>query len=297
MNRTISFALLMGFVISTSVFAALNLKIASAYASQVVEGHRVVIEESKKINKIRYETVLRDGYDEIVKVVAPTFFEWAYLNGKTYIVFGNEMKRSPAPIVDLERTFFKSLSSTPTILSTAVINYKGEKAYKIELSAKEATYTGVVLIPSFLLVNLNVQRDDKTITITYNSINKVPALYFKNVISRFKILSTPPSTMEVEVWKMVYHLDDVSVTSIKINSLVIVLVHGRAKGIGDVLVYLFKKNDKISTKNLASQFTSKGFYSISAQQNGISMVFVSPTKEIEKFKEWVDSLLDRSKFR
>ncbi len=283
-------------MVSVSVFAFADLGVVSAYASQVIEGHRVVVEETGKTTKVRYETILRDGHDEIVKVVAPDFFEWAYLNGKTYVVFGREMKRSPAPIIDAEMLFFKCLSSTPTILSTADIDYNGKKAYRIEARDDSATYVGVFLLPSLLLVKLNVQHKSKKITLTYDAIKKVPSLYFQKVISSFKMINTPPSTMEVEVWKMVYHLDNVSVTSIKVNNISIVLVHGMAKNVGEMVVYLFPKSDKISTTNLISQFKSKGLSSISAEQNGISMVFVSATKDHASFKKWIESVLNHTSF-
>jgi hypothetical protein len=296
LTKTFLFLALATLIGSASVFGALNLQITSAYASQVIEGHRVVVEESSNLTKVRYEKILRNGYDEVVKVVAPDFFEWAYLNGKTYVVFGNEMKRSPASVIDSERLFMKCLSSTPTILSTSVVNYNGKKAYRIEVKDKSATYVGIFLAPSLLLTKLEVQHKNGKINVTYDAIQQVPPLYFKKVIDSFKIVNTPPSTMEVEVWKMIYHLNDVSVTSIKVNDVSIVLVHGVASNLGEMVVYLVKKGDRISTTNLASQFKSKGFSLMKAEQNGISMLFVSNTKDPQKLKEWVTHVLKSSSF-
>ena len=296
MTKTLLFLALATLIVSVSVFGTLSLQITSAYASQVIEGHRVVVEESSNVTKIRYEKILRNGYNEVVKVLAPDFFEWAYLDGKTYVVFGNKMKRTPASVIDSERLFMKCLSSTPTILSTSVVNYNGKKAYRIEVKDKNATYTGIFLAPSLLLAKLEVQYKNGKINVSYDAIQQVPLLYFKRVINSFKIVNTPPSTMEVEVWKMVYHLNNVSVTSVKVNDVSIVLVHGMALNVGEMVVYLFKKGDKISTTNLASQFKSKGFSLINAEQNGISMLFVSNTKNPQKLKEWVTHVLKSSSF-
>jgi len=283
------------FAVSVSVFGDLRVNIISAYASQTVEGHRIVVEQSKKGAKVRYEKILRRGYNEIVKVVAPDFFEWAYLNGKTYIVFGNEMKRSPATIVDAERKFMKYLSLTPTDLSTAVVDYNGNKAYKVEIRDDSATYVGVFLIPSLLLVKLNVQRKNGQLTVTYDSIKKVSSLYFNKVMGNFKVINTPPSAMEVEVWKVIYHLGNVSITSIKINDISMVLIKGTANDVGEVVVYLFEGKG-VSTDDLVSQFKSKGLSSLSAKEKGISMVFVSRTKNVKKLKEWVKCVLKSSSF-
>ncbi len=283
------------FALSVSVFGDLRENIISSYASQVVEGQRIVVEQSEKGTKVRYEKILRKGYNEIIKVVAPDFFEWAYLNGKTYVVFENEMKRSPAMIVDMERKFMKCLSSTPTELSTAVVDYNGNKAYKVEVKNKSATYVGIFLKSSFLLVKLSVQRANGQLTITYNSIKKVPTFYFEKVIDKFKVIDTPPSAMEIEVWKMIYHLNNVSITSIRVNDISIVLVKGVAKSVGEVVVYLFE-GKRISMGNLVSQFKSKGFSSLSAEEKGINMVFVSKIKDVQKLKEWVKSILKGSSF-
>lgn len=285
MRKVLSLLLLT--LIAEIVFSNWVNKFVSAYASQVIEGHRVVVEEKGETTRLRYENVLRNGYNEIVKVVAPDFFEWAYLKGKTYIVFGNEMKTSPATIIDSEKLFIKTLSSSPVSIATST--YNGKKSYKIVVSSKDATYTAMLLSPSLILVYLKIERRSSQIIMTYDKIRIVPLDYFKAVVAKFKIVNKPPSSMEAEVWKLVYHLDNVNIASLSINGISIAIVSGRAKKIGNVVVYVFKGSANVSTTNLVSQFKSKGYTSFAFEQNGIGMVFAG-NMDIEKLKKWVSEV-------
>ena len=259
----------------------------SAYASQIIEGHRVIVEERGDTTRLRYEDVLRNGYNEIVKVVAPDFFEWAHLKGRTYIVFGNEMKTSPATIVDSEQMFIKALSSDPSKVSTST--YNGKRSYRIIVKSRNATYTALILSPSLILVYLKIKGRSSQITMTYDKVKIVPLDYFNAVVSKFKIVNKPPSSIEVKVWKLVYHLDNVSVASLSVNGISIAIVSGEAEGIGNIVVYVFKSSENVSTSNLVSQFKSKGYSSFAFEQNGIRMVFAGSI-EIGKLKEWVNKI-------
>lgn len=274
-------------LIAGIAFSSLVNEFASAYASQVIEGHRVVVEEKGETTRLRYENVLRNGYNEIVKVVAPDFFEWASLKGKTYIVFGNEMKTSPATIIDSEKLFIRTLSYSPASVATST--YNGKKSYKIVVSSKDATYTAMLLSPSLILVYLKIERRSSQIIMTYDKVRAVPLDYFKAVVAKFKIVNKPPSPMEVEVWKLVYHLDNVNVTSLSVNGISIAIISGKAEKIGNVVAYVFKGSANVSTTNLVSQFKSKGYSSFAFEQNGIRMVFAGNI-DVEKLKEWVNKV-------
>ncbi len=276
---------------AVTIFGSWRKEAVGAYASQVVEGQRVVVEKNGENVKVRYEKVIRDGYDEIVKVVAPEPFEWAYLNGKTYVVLGDHMKLSPATIVDAERLFIKTLASTLTEISTSSVTYNGRKACEVTLQSTDATYEGVFLLPSMLLVKLSIQREKKDLSISYNQIKVIDKTYFNFVLGKFKISNTPPSPMEVEIWKIVYHLEKVSIKSISVNNITLVVIDGVAPEIGDVIAYLFKKSEKLSASSLSVQFKSRGITTINAEHNGVIMLFASNTKAVDKFKKWVKKIL------
>ncbi len=285
MKKVLSLLLLMS--IAGIAFSALINEFVSSYASQVIEGHRVIVEEKGETTRLRYENVLRNGYNEIVKVVAPDFFEWAYLGGKTYIVFGNEMKTSPATIIDSEKLFIKTLSSTPARVSTST--YNGKESYKIVVNSQDATYTAMLLAPSMILVYLRIKRRSSQIIMTYDKVRVVPLKYFEAVVAKFKIVNKPPNPMEVEVWKLVYHLDNVNIASLSINGISIAIVSGRAEKVGNVVAYVFKGGSNVSTTNLVAQFKSKGYSSFAFEQNGIGMVFAG-NMEIGKLKKWVNEV-------
>ncbi len=265
-------------------------QLVTAYATQIVQGRRIVVEKSDAGAKVRYEKVIRDGYNEIVKVVAPEPLEWAYLNGKTYVVFGRELKLSPVPIVDSERVFMKLLSSTTTRISTSSMIYDGNNACKVVFRTASATYEGIFLVPSMLLVKLSIQKEEKELTLSYSQINFTDKKYFATVLKGFKISDTPPSTIEVEIGKIVYHLENVNVTSFSGWGMTLAIIDGVAPNTGHIVVYIFKKGEKLSTSSLSIRFKAHGLTTLSLDHDGLKFLFVSNADK-EKLKKWIEEVL------
>ena len=270
-------------------FSSLINDVVTSYASQIIEGHRIVVEQSGSTTRIRYENILRDGYNEIVKIVAPKQFEWARIDKRTYIVFGNEMKISPATIVDAEQTFIKSIAASSTILSSSTTYFHGMKSYKLVVKSRGATYVAVILDPSLIIGYLKIERKKGDITINYDRINVVPVSYFKAILGRFKIIKKPPSAMEIYVWKLISKLDDVSVTTITINNTSVAIVSGRTRFDKMVVAYVFQNAKSISTGDLIAQFKIKGFTAISVEREHINIVLATKMK-LSQLKKWIDSI-------
>ncbi len=276
-------------LLASFAFSSLIDDIVSSYASQVIEGHRVVVEQDGSTTKIRYENILRNGYNEIVKIVAPQRFEWSHIGKKTYIVFGNEMKLSPATIVDAEQSFIKDISIASTIVSTSTTYYHGMKSCKLVIKTPNATYIAVVLEPSLIIGYLKIERKKGSITIDYDRINVVPLSYFNAVIGRFKIIEKPPSPMEIYVWKLVSKLDNVNVTSISINNISIAIVSGKTEFNKRIVAYVFQSGDNISTGDLVAQFKLKGFTALTIERDDVNVVLATKMK-MKQLKEWVNTV-------
>lgn len=288
MKKLLSLSILL--LLTSVVFSSLIDDIVSSYASQVIEGHRIVVEQDGSTTRIRYENILRNGYNEIVKIVAPQQFEWSYIGKKTYVVFGNEMRLSPATIVDAEQSFIKDISIASTIVSTSTAYYHGMKSCKLVIKSPNATYIAVVLEPSLIIGYLKIERKKGSITIDYDRINLVPLSYFNAVIRRFKIIKKPPSSMEIYVWKLISKLDNANVTSISINNVSIAIVSGKTKKFNRIIVaYVFRKGDSISTGDLVAQFKVKGFTALTIKQDDVNVVLATKMK-LEQLKEWVNTV-------
>ena len=277
-------------LLASVAFSSLIKDIVSSYASQVIEGHRIVVEQEKgSTTKIRYENILRNGYNEIVKIVAPQQFEWSSIGEKTYIVFGNKMRLSPATIVDAEQTFIKDVSKASTIVSTSTTYYHGVKSLKLVIKSRNATYTAMILEPSLIIGYLKVDHKKGSITIDYDWIKAIPLSYFNAVIEKFKIIKKPPSSMEIYLWKLVSKLDNVSITSISIRDISVVIVSGKTNLNKIIVAYVFQSGQDISTSDLTAQFKSKGFTALSIKKDDVEMVLITKMK-LDQLREWINEV-------
>ncbi len=270
-------------------FGSVINEFVTAYASQSIQGQRVVVEQSRNA-KIRYENILRHGYNEIVNIIAPEPFEWAYMDGKSYVVMGNMMKLSPATIVDAEQKFVRILSASPTVLSTSSTYYQDVPAYKIVVKGSSATYTAVVIQNSFLLKYLKVDTRTGVITVYYDSLSQVPAGYVASVFGKFRINNEPPDPMEMYIWKLVDNLNNAVVSSMSINGVSLAVVVGAIPNKGNVAVYIFKSGSNVSSKSLVNQFVSKGYTSQVYKYGTIEMVFGTKLPS-DELKDWIKEVL------
>lgn len=270
-------------------FGSLIEEFVTAYASQSVQGQRVVVEQSRNA-KIRYENIIRHGYNEIVNIMAPEPFEWAYRNGKSYVVVGNVMKLSPATIVDAEQRFVRILSASPTVVATSATYYQDVPAYKIIVRDMAATYSAVVLQGSFLLKYLKVDTKSSVITVYYDNVSEVPSGYVTSVFDRFRFNNDPPDPMEMYVWKLVASLNNAVVSSMNINGVSLDVVVGAIPDKGSVAIYIFDSGSKISSKSLVDQFLSKGYTSEVYKFGDIEMVFGTKISPAD-LKNWVKGIL------
>ncbi|HEU23790.1 MAG: hypothetical protein C0176_08835 [Mesoaciditoga sp.] len=268
----------------------------TSYASQIIQGQRIVIEEGQN-SRVRYESVLRDGRNEIIKVMAPMPFEWAMINGDTYIIEGNEMRPSPVPISDVEQKFMELLSSatTTTIISTQNVIYQGEPSIQVNLITPNSTYIAIVSKGSLIIKFMKVQRDKNSISMIYTQIIPVSAGYFQSVLKSFKISKeATPDTVESVVWKIISNLTNANIMSLKLNGVDFTIVSGIISPQNNVVCYLFQMNSKVSPDPLVSQFKSQGYTSMAVKYKDLYIVMAT-NGNIDTLKAWASKLFSSVK--
>ncbi len=258
----------------------------TSYASQSIQAQRVVVEEGQN-SRVKYENVLRDGKNEIINVMAPMSFEWALIDGKTYIIEDGEMRLSPVPIVDIEQRFIELLSSaTSTVIATQNVIYQGEPSVQINLITRNSTYVGIISKNSMILKFIKVERNDSSISMMYTQITLVPADYFNKVLKSFKIYNATPDTVEMVVWQLISNLNNVNVISMKINNVTFVIVSGMMSPQSNTVCYIFKVDSKVSPESFVSQFKAQGYNSIAVKYNDVYVVIATNGKT-DELKAWV----------
>lgn len=274
----------------TYAFGSVVTDFITSYASQSIDAQRVVVEESQS-PKIRYERVLRCGKNEVIDVIAPDPFEWALLDGKSYIINNDEMKLSPATIVDIEQRFVQILSATSTVISSTSVVYQGESSYEITALTRNATYIAVIGKQPMLLKYLKVKRSDGTISMIYTSISIVPPDYFNNFIKGLKIDSATPETMERVAWKIISNIKNASIASMDINGVTLTIIAGMFLPQENFISYLFNSNSNISPQFLVNQFKSQGYNSLSIKYENVYVVFATKVK-IDDLRVWIKKVFN-----
>ncbi len=272
-------------------FGSLVTNFVTAYASQSIEAQRVVVEEGSS-TRIRYERVVRSGMNEFIDVMAPVYFEWVFLNGKSYIVDNGEMKLSPAPLVDIEQRFVELLSASPTVISTSDFIYQGEPSYEIKALSQSATYIAVIGKNPMILKYLKVEKKNGSISVMYTSITFVPKNYFNTLIANFRIESATPEAIEIAAWKLVSSLKNATIASMNINGIAFTVIAGMFSPSSNVIAYLFNISSDISPDSLVNQFKMQGYSSTAIKFENINIVFASQAK-IEDLKAWIVKIFNK----
>ncbi len=261
----------------------------TSYASQSIQAQRIVVEEGQN-SRVRYESILRDGTNEIVNVMAPMPFEWALIDGKTYVIEDGEMRLSPVPIVDIEQRFIELLSSaTSTVIATQNVIYQGEPSIQIKVITRNSTYVGVLSRGSMLLKFVKVERNDDSISMMYTQIVPIPKDYFNNVLKSFKIYNATPDTVEMVVWQLISNLTNVNVMSMKINNVTFTVVSGMMSPQSNTVCYIFKIDSKVSPESLVSQFKAQGYSSVAVKYKDVYVV-VATNGKADELKAWVSKV-------
>ncbi len=287
--RVFVYPIIFLFLASYAFGASFISTFLTSYASQSIQAQRIVIEEGQN-SRVRYESILRDGRNEIVNVMAPMPFEWALIDGKTYVIEDGEMRLSPVPIVDIEQRFIELLSSaTSTIIATQNVIYQGEPSIQIKVVTRNSTYVGVLSKGSMLLKFVKVQRNDDSISMMYTQIALIPKDYFNNVLKSFKICNATPDTVEMVVWQLISNLNDVNVMSMKINNVTFTVVSGMMSPQSNTVCYIFKIDSKVSPESLVSQFKAQGYNSISIKYNDVYVV-VATNGKADELKAWISKV-------
>ncbi len=268
----------------------------TSYASQIIQGQRIVIEEGQN-SRVRYENVLRDGRNEIVKVMAPMPFEWAIINGDTYIIEGNAMRPSPVPISDIEQKFMELLSSatTTTIISTQNVIYQGEPSIQVNLITPTSTYIAIISKGNLIIKFMKVQRDKNSISMIYTQVIPVSLEYFQSVLKSFKIYNeATPDTVESVVWKIISNLTNANIMSLKLNGVDFTIVSGIISPQNNVVCYLFQISSRVSPDPLVSQFKSQGYNSMAVKYQDLYIVMAT-NGNIDTLKTWASKLFSSVK--
>lgn len=279
-------------MLSSCVFAASFVNtFVTAYASQSIRAQRIVIEEGKT-SRVRYEEVLRDGTNEIVNVMAPMPFEWALVNGKTYVIENGQMNLSPVAIVDIEQRFMELLSSatSTTIISTQNVIYQGEPSIQINMITRNSTYVAVLSKKLLEIRFIKAEKPDDSISMIYTEISPITPEYFQKVISSFEICNVAtPSTVETVVWQLISNLKSANVMSMKINNITFTLVSGIMNSQNNVVCYIFDIKSKVSPDSLSDQFKAQGYSSVTVKYGDLYVVIAS-NGNIKELKTWTSHL-------
>ncbi|MCL4407747.1 MAG: hypothetical protein M1542_00340 [Thermotogae bacterium] len=262
----------------------------TSYASQSIQAQRIVVEEGQNA-KVRYENILRNGRNEIVNVMAPMPFEWALIDGKTYVIEGGEMRLSPVPIVDIEQRFIELLSSATatTAIATQNVIYQGEPSIQINLITRNSTYVGIISKSSMILKFIKVQRNNGSISMIYTQIAPISIDYFNKILNSFKVYSATPDTVEMVVWQLISNLSNVNVMSMKINDVIFTVVSGMMSPQINTVCYIFKMDSKVSPDSLVSQFKAQGYNSIAVKYNDFYVV-VATNGKTDELKAWISKV-------
>lgn len=264
----------------------------TAYASQSIQAQRVVIEEGQN-SRVRYEQVLRDGTNEIINVMAPMPFEWALINGKTYVIENGEMRLSPVPIVDIEQRFIELLSSatSTTVISTQNVVYQGEPSIQINMITRNSTYVAVLSKRSMDIRFIKAEKHDGSISMIYTEISPIASDYFQKIISSFKIYNVAtPDTVEIVVWQLISNLKNANVMSMKINNVTFTVVSGVMASQHNAVCYIFDIKSKVSPDFLSDQFKAQGYSSLTVKYGELYIVIAS-NGNANELKTWVSHLL------
>lgn len=286
--RTFVYPIILLFLSSYAFGASFINTFLTSYASQSIQAQRIVVEEGQS-SRVRYENIIRNGKNEIVNVMAPMPFEWALINGKTYVIEGREMRLSPVPIVDIEQRFIELLSSATmtTAISTENVIYQGEPSIQINLITKNSTYVGILSKNSMILKFVKVNRDDDSISMMYTQITPITPGYFNNILSTFKVYNTAtPDTVEMVVWQIISNLNNVNVMSMKINNVTFIVVSGMMSMQSNTVCYIFKIDSKVSPDSLVDQFKAQGYNSISVKYSDVYVV-VATNGKTDELKSWI----------
>lgn len=263
----------------------------TAYASQTIQGQRIIIEEGQN-SKVRYENVLRDGRNEIIDVIAPMPFEWAMINGNTYIVEGNEMRLSPVPISDIEQRFMELLSSATntTIISTQDVIYQGEPSIQVNLITQSSTYVVILSKGTFLIRFMKVERNDNSISMIYTRVIPISHDYFENVLKSFKIYNqATPDVIESVVWRIISNLKNANIMSLKLSGVDFTIVSGMISSQNSVVCYVFKIESKVSPDLIVNQFKSQGYTSMAVKYKDLYIVMAT-NGNVDALKSWASKL-------
>gem|GEM_PF-1495971 len=262
----------------------------TSYASQSIQAQRIVVEEGQNA-KVRYESILRNGRNEIVNVLAPMPFEWALIDGKTYVIEDGEMRLSPVSIVDIEQRFIELLSSATatTAIATQNVIYQGEPSIQINLITRNSTYVGILSEGSMILKFIKVQRNDGSISMIYTQIAPISVNYFNKILNSFKVYNATPDTVEMVVWQLISNLSNVNVMSMKINDVIFTVVSGMMSPQNNAVCYIFKMDSKVSPESLVNQFKAQGYNSIAVKYNNLYVV-VATNGKTDELKAWISKV-------